>query len=124
MPVLVSRCCTGIACRYRGNGSFRAVVRELLRKGEEIVTTCPEVDGGLPTPREGCDATRSGRVFGRITGTEYTAEYQRGAELALQLCLDNGITRAYLLRGSPSCGKGYGLTAKLLEEHGIRVVPI
>ena len=66
-------------------------------------------------------------------GTDCTAEYTRGAEGALALCQQHGITAAILKDGSPSCGStriydgthtgqkipGMGLTARLLNEHGI-----
>ncbi len=120
--VLVSKCCAGEKCRYRHNGFLRKFYLEL--QGEvKTVTACPEQLGGLPTPREGCSVIR-GRVKGRRTGRDYTREYQEGADKTLALCQKHGIKTAYLLKNSPSCGQGYGLTAKLLEANGIRVIPV
>jgi len=117
---LVSRCCVGVPCRYRGNGTTKKRILKLAEK-ENFVTCCPEVDGGMSTPREGC-AVIDGQVLGRKTGDNYTAAYVSGAHQALLTCRALGIKRAYLLAGSPSCGRGYGLTAKLLESNGIRVI--
>ena len=120
---LISRCCVGMSCRYNGNGYLRSIAQRLGQK-EDFLTVCPEQMGGLPTPREGCNVTRDGKVVGRVTGIDYTKNYILGAEKTLELCIKNNITKAYLLKNSPSCGKGYGLTAKLLEAHGIQVFPI
>jgi uncharacterized protein YbbK (DUF523 family) len=88
----------------------------------EIIPLCPELMGGLPTPREGCDviSTNQGdKVIGRDTRTDYTAAYEKGAQQVLRLCTILGIRKAYLLKKSPSCGPGYGICAKLLEANGI-----
>ncbi len=118
----ISKCCAGVKCRYNGNGYLRKIFQEKSRV-EDHVAICPEMLGGLPCPREGCSVV-DGRVIGRKTGREYTAEYLAGAQRALEICRANGVDRAYLLRGSPSCGKGYGIAAKLLEAHGIEVIAI
>lgn len=119
---LISRCCTGVMCRYHRGGVLKKRFVEMSSK-EDYLTCCPEVDGGMPTPREGCDII-NGRAIGRKTKTDYTDEYTLGAQIALSMCKVNGISRAYLLRGSPSCGRDYGIAARLLMENGIKVIPI
>ena len=119
---LVSRCCAGAKCRYRHNGFFRKFLAE-AGEHEDFIALCPEQMGGLPTPREGCEV-RGSRVLGRRTGTDFTAQYKKGAEETLRLCKRLNITRAYLLKNSPSCGEGYGLTAKLLKKNGIDIIPV
>lgn len=119
---MISRCCVGMRCRYRHNGYLRQIAVR-MGEGEDFVAVCPEQDGGLPTPREGCSVI-GGRVVGRRTGTDYTAQYRAGAQRALDVALALGINRAYLLHGSPSCGLGYGITAALLQAHGIEVIAI
>lgn len=119
---LISRCCVGMACRYRHNGYLRKIARE-IGECDNFLAVCPEQMGGLPTPREGC-TIQAGRVVGRKTGRDYTAQYRAGAEQTLALCIRNQITHAYLLANSPSCGAGYGVTARLLSAHGIEVTPI
>jgi uncharacterized protein YbbK (DUF523 family) len=120
--VLVSRCCAGAECRYNGKGYFKKVVKQIARR-TDFIAACPELLGGLATPREGVNIV-DGRAIGRQTGADYTKEYLAGARATLALCRAHNITTAYLLARSPSCGKGYGLTAKLLEAHGVRVIPI
>jgi uncharacterized protein YbbK (DUF523 family) len=121
--ILISKCCAGIKCRYNKKGYFRAVL-ENIGKDEDFIAACPEQLGGLPTPREGCNVVMGKMVQGRRTGVDFTAAYQAGALKTLEICQRNGIKKAYLLDKSPSCGKGYGLTARLLENMGIDVIAI
>lgn len=52
MRVAVSACLLGEPCRYDGASKPCAAVRDLaLEPGVELVPVCPEVMGGLPTPR-------------------------------------------------------------------------
>ena len=120
--VLVSECCVGVRCRYRHNGYARKIIDD-IGQDCDILAVCPEVAGGLPTPREGCEV-KENRVVGRRSGRDYTAEYEEGARQALAKCCALNIRRAYLLANSPSCGVGYGLTAKLLAAHDIETISI
>jgi uncharacterized protein YbbK (DUF523 family) len=119
---LVSKCCAGIHCRYRGNGYFRQFLEKLGRE-EDFIAMCPEQMAGLPTPREPCYVKNS-RVIGRRTRTDYTKAFQNSAYKILHTCEDLGITKAFLLKNSPACGKGYGVVARLLDRHGIEVIPV
>ena len=51
---LVSACLLGERCRYDGSSNDSPSVRDFL-KGHTVVPVCPEVLGGLPVPRMGCD---------------------------------------------------------------------
>lgn len=69
------------------------------------------------------------------SGLDVTAEFARGAALALATCQQQGIRFALLKEGSPSCGSGRiyngrfegqsvageGMTTALLRRHGIAV---
>lgn len=132
--ILVSACLLGQKVRYDG-GHARSddpIFQDWLVK-ERIVSFCPEVAGGLPTPRPPAEL-RDGRVI-EEAGDDVTDAFDRGAEKALALCRKHGITVAVLKENSPSCGSqfiydgsfsgrkinGQGRTAALLEAHGIRV---
>ena len=69
--VLVSECCVGVRCRYRHNGYARKIIDKIGQE-YDILAVCPEVAGGLPVPREGCEV-RDDHVVGRRTGRDYTA---------------------------------------------------
>ena len=132
--VLVSACLLGQPVRY--DGQSKGVLSDWLSAlGAEgrTLAFCPEVAGGLPTPRP--PAERQGELVMTASGLDVTAEFDRGAELALEICLAQGIRFALLKEGSPSCGSGRiyngrfegvsmageGKTTALLRRHGIAV---
>ena len=53
--IAVSACLLGEPCRYDGRAKPCARVQELSDRGHELVPVCPEVAGGLPTPRTPCE---------------------------------------------------------------------
>ena len=131
MNILISACLIGRSCRYDGKDKNKIDLSFL--EGHDLFPVCPETDGGLGIPRP-----PSERVGSRIInkeGTDVTAEYIKGAEIALRTALDNNCKIAILKAKSPSCGKGKiydgtftkaltdgdGVTAELLRENGITV---
>lgn len=130
--ILVSACLCGLNTRYDGgHGNFPLL--EKLRKYYEIVPFCPEVEGGLSTPR-----VRAEIIKGQVMtedGKNVTKNYNLGAEKALNLCHFLGIRIAILNDKSPSCGsryihdgsfknnviEGIGVTARVLIADGIKV---
>jgi uncharacterized protein YbbK (DUF523 family) len=134
VKVLVSACLLGLACRYDGGAATDETVTELT--GEHtLVPFCPEIYGGLPTPREPAEI-RGGRVVTR-SGADVTEAYEKGAREALRVARTLGCECALLQDRSPSCGCGIihdgsftgalvpgdGVTAKLLGANGVRVLP-
>lgn len=132
--VLVSACLLGQPVRY--DGQSKGIVSDWLSAlGAEGrgLAFCPEVAGGLPTPRP--PAERQGELVVTESGLDVTAEFARGAALALETCQQQGIRFALLKEGSPSCGSGRiyngrfegqsvageGMTTALLRRHGIAV---
>ena len=59
MKIAVSACLLGEACRYDGRSKPCARVQELAAGGHELVPICPEVAGGLSTPRTPCEIVRA-----------------------------------------------------------------
>ena len=133
--ILISACLIGDKTKYDGgdNLSKNPFLDQLLEK-YELVPYCPEVGGGLPTPRLSSERKKD-RVV-NLEGKDVTKEYKRGADRALDLCLYLGIKVAILKERSPSCGvheihdgsfserliKGEGVTTELLRRKGIRVI--
>lgn len=131
--ILVSACLLGINCKYSGKNNYNENVLEYL-KDKEVIPICPEIYGGLPTPRHASEII-DGRVKSK-DGIDVTAEYQKGAEETLKLAKMLNVKKALLKAKSPSCGSGQiydgtfsgivipgdGITAKLLKENDIEVI--
>ena len=134
MKILVSACLLGKACRYDGASRPCAHIIE-LKERHTIIPVCPEVMGGLPTPRPASEIQADGRLV-NILGKDVTAEYHQGAEAVLALAREHGATVAILKEKSPACGRGRiydgsftgtlrngnGVCAELLLQNGIRVL--
>ena len=130
--ILVSACLVGEKTNYKGQGNYTPEIEQLKEK-YDLVLFCPEVEGGLPTPREPSEIKGSQVVH--KSGKNVTREFEKGANKALALCKYLGITKAVLKENSPSCGThmihngffmdrlipGMGVTARVLKEHGIEV---
>lgn len=147
MKILISSCLLGEDVRYDGDNSsiaygasFTFSQKELFMDilcENEIYSFCPEVFGGLSTPREPAEITNSSKPFVVQTknGENVTINFLLGAKGALELCQNEGIKVALMKSKSPSCGNekiydgtfsdklvdGQGLSAKLLQENGIKV---
>jgi uncharacterized protein YbbK (DUF523 family) len=141
-PLVVSACLLGVACNHEGRGSWRAVMAELAEH-YRLVPVCPEVLGGLPTPRpaaeiqdgEGSDVLDGGARVVSIEGEDVTDAYLRGARAAVEVARATGAARAVLKARSPSCGSsqvydgtfsrrlqaGAGVTAAALRRAGLTV---
>ncbi len=133
--ILVSACLLGELVRYDGNSkqSLDKTLSLLVRQ-HRVIAFCPEVAGGLPTPRQAAEIQHDDRVT-TDSGTDVTDEFIRGAQLALKLCRLHDIHVAVLTDLSPSCGNtqidnglfkrqqidGEGITTRLLKQHGIQV---
>lgn len=130
--ILVSSCLLGVRCRYNGSGEAVRWLKDLSEHAV-LIPVCPEVMGGLPTPRE--PAERRGRQVVTKTGADVTAAYEQGAVLVLSLAQWFHSPCAILKERSPSCGSqnvydgthsgrlipGDGITAEILKQHGIPV---
>ena len=131
--ILISACLLGIGCRYDGKHKANSDVLSLGEK-YNLRPVCPEIYGGLPTPR--VPSERIGDKVMMKDGRDVTENYRRGAQEALELCRIYNIKTAILKEKSPSCGKGEiydgtfsgtlterdGVTAELLIANGIRVL--
>lgn len=131
--ILVSACLLGTPCRYDGKSKANPDVLALCAR-YNLIPVCPEVAGGLPTPR--VPSERIGDKVMMKDGRDVTDNYRIGAQEALRLCRLHNIKVAILKERSPSCGKGEiydgsfsgvltardGVTAELLIKEGIRVI--
>lgn len=133
--ILVSQCLYGgKPVRYDGKTKEETDPRFLKWKEEgRLVPVCPEVFGGLPTPRS--DAQRVGDKVIARTGKDVTFEYMKGAHEAVRLAEEHGVLCAIMKEKSPSCGSnkiydgtfegklvdGQGTAVELLRASGVAV---
>ena len=133
MNLLISACLMGVRCRYDGGRKPLDCLSELMDR-HVLIPVCPEVVGGLPTPR--VPAERQGERVMTQDGRDVTEAYRLGAEEALRLAKLFHCKLALLKEKSPSCGSGKiydgsfsrtlidgdGIAAELLKANGIRVI--
>lgn len=131
--IAVSACLLGHNCKYNGNNNYCPKLEE-LREKYNFIDICPEVLGGLPTPRVPSEILGD-KVINK-EGLDVTKNYNKGAQLALEKVLANNCSLAILKTKSPSCGcgkiydgtfsktiiNGDGVTTKLFKEHNIQVL--
>ena len=131
--ILVSACLLGECCRY--DGKSKPCERVItLSNTYNLIPICPEVMGGLPTPR--IPSEICGELVLMKDGRNVTQNYNSGAQKALEIAIENACTVAILKEKSPSCGsslihnglfdgglvEGDGITTQLLKKNGIRVL--
>ncbi|MDU5923132.1 MAG: DUF523 domain-containing protein [Finegoldia magna] len=104
--VLISACLLGVDCKYNGsNNELNEEIINLLKEKYNLIPVCPEIMGGMPTPRNPIEIT-DGKVFD-YDGEEFTKEFEKGSEEVLKLAKLYDITIAILKENSPSCGSNY-----------------
>lgn len=133
MNVLISACLLGVRCRYDGQSKRYDGIEKLIDK-YNLIPVCPEIMGGLQTPRAPAE-----RVGDRVIcndGCDVTAQYEAGAKEVLRLAKLFSCKLAVLKANSPSCScskvydgtftrrlvDGMGVAAQLLTENGIKVI--
>lgn len=135
MIIGVSACLLGENCKYNGRNNESKKLKDYV-KGHTVVPVCPEVMGGLPTPRDPAEII--GGVVRQKSGRSVDKEFRAGARAALKKIKDAGAELAILQSRSPSCGvkeiydgtftghlvKGKGVFAAMLEEEGISAMDV
>lgn len=133
MKVLVSACLLGENCKYDGGNNRNEPVIKFVA-GHKVVPVCPEVLGGLPTPRQPSELIGN-RVINK-DGISVDEQFRTGAKEALTIALKNEVDTAILQSRSPSCGvnevydgtftdtliHGRGIFAQMLDDAGIKVI--
>ena len=131
--IAVSACLLGENCKYSGGNNRNEKVLAFV-KDKEVIPVCPEVAGGLPTPRVPVELV-NGVAINR-DGVNVDKEFQLGVERMLEKLSGEEIDLVILQPRSPSCGTkkiydgtftgtlklGQGMFAKALMEKGYKVV--
>lgn len=130
--ILVSACFLQEGFKYDGGSNLNSKIKKLEEK-YEFVLICPEVFGGLGTPRLPSEKWNNKIINSK--NEDVTAEFNLGALKALSLAKENNCSKAILKAKSPSCGKGIiydgtfthtkifgnGVACQLLLDNGIMV---
>lgn len=141
--ILVSSCLAGLKVRYNGSHSLDQEIKKLVEEGKAIIA-CPEILGGLQTPREpaeivggdGDDVLDGKAKVIEKSGKDVTELYMKGAYATLEKAKIMNVTKVVLKENSPSCGSsmiyngefkghkivGNGVTAALLKRNNIQVL--
>ncbi|MBN1807811.1 MAG: DUF523 domain-containing protein [Planctomycetes bacterium] len=128
--VLVSACLLGFPVRYDGG---RKPASGFLPQDAVPVPVCPEIFGGLPTPRpaseipegsSGSDVLDGTASVFSVDGADVTAAFLRGARMTLDTASLVGAKDAFLKSRSPSCDSLFGVAAALLARNGVTVHPV
>lgn len=132
MRILVSACLMGVGCRYDGKSNQLPQLEQLMKQ-HTCIPVCPEIFGGLPTPR--VPAERQGSKIMTQDGQDVTQQFVRGTAEVLRLADLYHCKAALLKERSPSCGSGQiydgtftktltegdGLAAEMLKRKDIAV---
>ena len=135
MKIAVSACLLGENCKYNGGNNYSEKLVDYI-KGNDVLSVCPEVMGGLPVPRESAEIVNG--VVSHKDGTSVDKEFRKGAKKALEIVKEENVDLVILQSRSPSCGvnsiydgsfsgkliSGKGVFADLLQKNGIKVMDI
>ncbi len=103
----ISACLTGKKVRYDATNAFDSYLCRTLGRHVEWVPICPEVECGLPVPREPMrlrGEPGSPRLIQTATGKDLTEHVRRWTEKRLRDLEGEGLCGFVFKAGSPCCG--------------------
>lgn len=135
MRIAVSACLLGENCKYNGGNNYNKKLVDFV-KGHEVIALCPEILGGLATPRLPAEIVNG--IVRQKDGKSVDDEFKKGAKEALDKAKKNKVDLVILQSRSPSCGvnniydgsftgkliEGRGVFAKILKENNIKVIDV
>ncbi len=135
MKIAVSACLLGENCKYNGGNNYSEKVARFI-EGHEVIPVCPEVLGGLPTPRDPSEIVNG--IVKHRDGSSVDSEFRSGAEAAMNIILEKNVDMVILQSRSPSCGvnaiydgtftgrtiPGQGIFASMVKEKNIKAVDV
>jgi len=131
----ISACLLGQKVRYDGSHQHDRYITETLGNFFEFVPVCPEVECGLPVPRETMrlmGESKSPRLVTTKTNIDHTEKMQRWAEVRVKELETENLHGFIFKRKSPSSGMervkvygenkipqntGVGIFARAFMEH-------
>jgi uncharacterized protein YbbK (DUF523 family) len=103
----VSSCLLGESVRWDGGHKLDPLIRDTLGELFDFVPLCPEVECGMPVPREPMHLEQHADglvLIGVNTHTDYTTQMQRWIDNQMQRPGMSGLCGFILKSKSPSCG--------------------
>jgi len=107
LRILVSACLLGEKVRYDGGHKRDRFLNETLGPFVEWVRVCPEVDCGLPVPREAMrlvGVPSHPRLVTNRTGIDHTERMEKWAKARLEELSGLDLCGYICKKASPSCG--------------------
>ena len=143
MKYLISACLANQPVRYDGRGyQFEKIIN--LIKNQNIILACPEILGGLATPRAPAEIIGGSALdvlngYAQVVdnlGQNVSQAFIQGAYATLKLAQLHQIDIVVLKENSPSCGSHFiydgsfsgqkiaamGITTALLKKYGFTVI--
>jgi uncharacterized protein YbgA (DUF1722 family)/uncharacterized protein YbbK (DUF523 family) len=115
----ISSCLLGEKVRYDGEHKHDRYITDTLGQWFEYVPVCPEVDCGLPVPRESMrleGTLENPRLIGNKTRTDYTDQMNSWAKLKLAELEKENLCGFIFKSKSPSSGME---RIKIYDENGV-----
>ncbi|MDC0336020.1 DUF523 and DUF1722 domain-containing protein [Pseudodesulfovibrio sp.] len=103
----IAKCLMGENVRYDGSQKLDRYLRDILGDYVEWVPVCPEVETGMPIPREAVRLVGdvdAPRLVGRQSGEDWTERMQSWGKNRLELLKKEDICGYIFKYGSPSSG--------------------
>lgn len=126
--IIISACLYGQNVRYDGNNNSiqeNKFIKKLMAL-DMLIPFCPEVEGGLPTPRIPVEIIDNKAIDKE--GNNRTKNFFNGAQKICTIAEENDVKIAIMKSRSPSCGKGKiydgTFTRKLIDANGIAVMEL
>ena len=143
MKYLISACLANFPVRYDGKAYHYEKITQLIQT-KQAITICPEVAGGLSTPRLAAeiiggtaqDVLNNTAKVVDSQGNDVTKAFIDGAFRTLKMAQIHQVSTVVLKENSPSCGSHFiydgsfsgekiaavGITTALLQQHGFKVI--
>lgn len=120
MKFAISACLMGKNTKYNGKNNLNEKLVSFL-KDKDYILICPEVMGGLSTPRYPSERKKDKVI--NSNKEDVTNNFIKGADIAIKLIKDVDVI--IVKSNSPSCGKGMiydgTFSGKLIEGNGVFV---
>ena len=116
----ISTCLLGENVRYDGGHKLDRLLLDTLGAIVDFVPVCPEVECGFPTPREAFHLEGNPerpRLVTSSSNEDHTERMENWAGVRV-VHLENESLCGFIFKsGSPSCGMGSGIFARIFMEH-------